>query len=258
MCTTRRCFGNLMTHERKSMLTQVFEKLRAWRNSPKLGQNGEVDEKDGWRNPVQLREQEVDALLAALQAAEDEEVDSLINKFRWGIEGIEAEATSRPLVDKLRDIAITRGQQLREAQELLDLSNEHGNLTLEFADHLQEEYKFQIATLTAELAALKSAPAMAEVDACIFTPEPYQYGVTTVYSETKYDGKKLADIARRSIASRDEVVGLLKRFQETSRKVVDVFGGTMNIEIDDATWRRGFEVWQELKGLLEIVEGNHA
>lgn len=252
MCTTRRCSGNLMTRERKSMLTQILEKLRAWRNSPKLGQEGEVDEKYGWRDPLQLREQEVDTLLAALQAAPDTvaqsseadeckethaksidavdaEVDGLINKFRWGIE---AEATSRPLVDKLRDIAIARGQtrtdavnkaaewakecdglreQLREARKEIERLKES-------VDSRVPSLVARVATLTAErdearkeLAALKSAPGMREVDACIVTPEPYERGVTTVYGPVKYDGEKLADIARRSIASREEVVGLLRK-----------------------------------------------
>jgi len=50
-----------------SELTKVFEKLEAWRASPKIGQEGQVDEVHGWRNPVQLREDEVDAILSALK-----------------------------------------------------------------------------------------------------------------------------------------------------------------------------------------------
>lgn len=72
----------------------------------------------------------------------------------------------------------------------------------------------KIATLTAErdesrkeLAKLRSAPGMEEVDACVFKPEPIHNGVTSIYGPTIYDGKKLCNIARRAIASREEVVG---------------------------------------------------
>lgn len=48
------------------------------------------------------------------------------------------------------------------------------------------------------------APQMAEVDACLYTPKPYQKGDTIVYSATKYDGPGLAEIARTAILAHEQ------------------------------------------------------
>ncbi len=69
---------------------------------------------------------------------------------------------------------------------------------------LIDEQKQKIDFLTAELAALTSAPGMAEIDALTYWPDHE-------FKSQQYPKiQQLADIARRSIASREEVVGLLK------------------------------------------------
>lgn len=60
-----------------------------------------------------------------------------------------------------------------------------------------------IKALKAELAELRKAPGMEEVDACITAPATVYYGDRRVSGGQKLDGKKLADIARRAIISRE-------------------------------------------------------
>lgn len=65
-------------------MSEVFEKLAKWRASPKIGQEGQVDEKHGWRNPVQLREDEVDVILTLREAVAPQmaEVDEMVRQIK--------------------------------------------------------------------------------------------------------------------------------------------------------------------------------
>lgn len=105
---------------------------------------------------------------------------------------------------------------------------------------LIDEQKQKIDFLTAELAALTSCPAMEEVDALV-----HQESLPLCEREscTDKDGvlfQRLAAIARRSIASRQEVVGLLKRF--INKYHIDIHGMAKGGD-SDATH------------ILDIVEG---
>lgn len=97
-----------------------------------------------------------------------------------------------------------------------------------------------IERLTAELAALKSAPGMAEVDAILQDAEKSSEQIES----------ELADLARRSIASRDEVVGLLKwldefwDFKEVKRCLCEY--ASDKVYGDDQ---------QKARRIIEIVEG---
>lgn len=90
-----------------------------------------------------------------------------------------------------------------------------------FEEHERLWYLEQNKTesLTAELAALKSAPGMADVDAILQDTEKSSEQIES----------DLADLARRSIAARDEVAGLLKWFRgwvNNDRFMDEVYEGT--------------------------------
>lgn len=123
-----------------------------------------------------------------------------------------------------------------------------------------------IQSLTAELAALKACPAMAEVDAakraCIELlakivlargieeeSKPPQPNPVPSYQELRDRIDKLADIARRSIASREEVVGLLKWWVD-EKKTRHGFGQHL-----DALATNPGESGEKARRILEIVEG---
>jgi len=100
-------------------LTKVFEKLEKWRASPKIGQEGQVDEVHGWRNPVELREHEVDAILS-LRSAGDEEVDKLFVNAMHAIgvdESVNPEGckSSQRSLEELHHLAVARGQTRTDA-----------------------------------------------------------------------------------------------------------------------------------------------
>lgn len=115
--------------------------------------------------------------LRTLRDAGDEEVEQMkgmIRKCIYGIPDSEGKI-ARDMLDNIVDIAITRGQQLREAME--------------------------------EIERLKSAPAMEEVDALVAKEDSLSAKMSAGHYLLFINA---CDIARRSNTSREEVVGLLK------------------------------------------------
>lgn len=117
----------------------------------------------------------IDELLARREVAgaTDTEVEGLhgvvqyflTNSYLEG-EDIDDRTTAQMGNDKLRAIAITRGQQLREAQaEIESYESQELETTQVIINHRNfiADQKKTIDSLTAELAALKSAPGMAEL-----------------------------------------------------------------------------------------------
>lgn len=161
---------------------------------------------DGWTSPDEtyigytpgdgtdwISEKDFRKLLAIREAG-DEEVEKLYSQPH------EPEARK-----KLRNIAITRGQQLREAQaEIESYESQELETTQVIINHRNfiADQKKTIDSLTAELAALKSAPGMAEVEALESAWRDSMNSVAYV--------EMIISLARRSIAAREEVVGLLK------------------------------------------------
>lgn len=121
----------------------------------------------------------VDELLAlrTLRDAGDEEVDKLFVNAMHAIgvdESVNPEGckSSQRSLEELHCAAITRGQQLREAREEIERLKgclKKSNDGFEEHERLWYLEQNKTETLTSELAALKSAPAMAEVDAAIET-----------------------------------------------------------------------------------------
>ncbi len=137
---------------------------------------------------------------------------------------------------KLRDIAIARGQQLREAREettedmeaIACLSGDVERLTaerdvareeIEMYEAMKEGFtaratdlEIRIRSLTEELTALRSAPGMEEVDTVVrqMCVDIEDVQGTQNYLDAKNSLIELETVLRRAIVSWDEVVGLLK------------------------------------------------
>jgi len=156
--------------------------------------------------------------LLAIREAGDEEIELLHEEvgFSFGNPYVAQQNKSREALENLRHIAITRGQQLRNAQAEIERLKVSSFSAPEGATI--QSLQSQIATLTAELAALKAAPGMEEIDALW-----KEFKVKRHKLAIRLHGAELEEICqldeivmsiRRksicSIASRDEVVGLLK------------------------------------------------
>lgn len=174
--------------------------------------------------------------LLSLRTARDNEVDKLFVNAMHAIgvdESVNPEGcrSSQRSLEELHHLAITRGQQLREAREEIERLKES-------VDSRVPSLVARIATLTAErdeaekkgreagvagmmqamnaqcltinqlekqIAALKSCPAMEEVDNLRFNINDVQLPP----EERIKAALEACDLARRSISSREEVVGLL-------------------------------------------------
>lgn len=213
---------------------------------------------DGWgdADPREIIAASVNAAreLLSLRTAGDEEVDSKVLEISHWIDNeakcpMEREACNSAVRDlqDLRDIAIVRGQQLREARE----ENENLKLERDGAVACMDSRLQQIYTLTAERDDLKQ-------------------GVDFLRQEIEdwKETNRRAEAERH--ASREEVVGLLDHIlsciitvrQENTpewmeyiveevNKVNKAMGDSDRVELS-----RGDIVI--VKGGSEIVEGNHA
>lgn len=204
---------------------------------------------------IQFAEQMARELLS-LREPGDEELALIGERFQCA----ETEYHRIQAYKDLEAAAIARGQKLSEAREEIErLKREndsgisegdprvcsHGFVDLTPTDY--EQLQSQIATLTAELAALKSAPGMEEVDALAYWPDHE-------FKSQQYTKiQQLADLARRSIASREEVeevVGLLRwldefwDFKEVKKCLCEY--------ASDKVYGDG---QQKARRILEIVEG---
>lgn len=92
-------------------------------------------------------------------------------------------------------------------------------------------------SLTAELASLKSSPGMAEIDAL---------DVFASANEDQSRTKQACNIARRSIASREEVVGLLKWIVEAD---------ALSVELKEYAENEACKDQNKARRIIEIVEG---
>lgn len=124
----------------------------------------------------------------------------------------------------LRDQIATLTAERDEARKEVESERSYSLSMKSLADECSRNQQRQIETLTAELAALRSAPGMAEVDALRL--EVFEWLRVTqrnVSPSTASDCRdlqdaigKFADIARRSIASREEA-------EEAAKEAIDTF-----------------------------------
>lgn len=158
-------------------------------------------------------------------------------------EGLVAEIIDE-LIDSRSQVTTLTAERDEARKELEDAQRQEIETIAAVINHrkLIDEQKQKIDFLTAELAALTSCPAMEEVDALV-----HQESLPLCEREscTDKDGvlfQRLAAIARRSIASRQEVVGLLVKCHE-------VFREEMN-RVKDC-----IDLSESYRRIIEIVEG---